>query len=83
MAVIPVCRTQALEGAWMPWAAEDEPRRAAVAVWGEPRQSVPVRRRQGRLRKHEIAADDSFKAELTTRLLGKSFPSLPGRFHVV
>jgi hypothetical protein len=35
------------------------------------------------LRKHEIAADDSFKAELTTRLVGKSFPSLPGRFHVV
>ena len=24
------------------------------------------------LRKHEIAADDSFKAELTTRLVGKS-----------
>ena len=43
----PEGRTQALERAWMPWAAEDEPRWAAVAVWGEPRQSAPVRRRQG------------------------------------
>ena len=54
----------------MPWAA-DEPRWAAVAVWGEPRRSVLSAVVKEALRKHEIAADDSFKAELTTRLVGK------------
>jgi hypothetical protein len=79
MAVIPVRRTQALEGAWMPWAA-DEPRWRCGVSRGSRCLSAVVKEA---LRKHEIAADDSFKAELTTRLVGKSFPSLPGRFHVV
>ena len=64
----------------MPWAAEDEPRWRWGASRGSRRGSAVVKAAP---RKHEIAADDSFKAELTTRLVGKSFPSLPGRFHVV
>lgn len=83
MAVIPVCRTQALEGAWMPWAAEDEPRWAAVAVWGEPRQSVPVRRRQGSAEEARDRGRRFVQGRTDDAAAREKFPELPGRFHVV
>jgi hypothetical protein len=75
MAVIRVCRTRRRwSGLGRPWAAEGLRWRCGASR-GSRRLSAVVKEA---LRKHEIAADDSFKAELTTRLVGKSFPSLPG-----
>ena len=80
MAVIPVCRTQALEGAWMPWAAEDEPRWAAVAVWGEPRQSVPVRRRQGSAEEARDRGRRFVQGRTDDAAAREKFPELAGPF---